>query len=174
MIRRYTALLIIVLALCAVLCACGDEQSETPAADGALTAVKDGDGAIVGYERRYHNDNGDITRLDIYDADQTYLNYVLYEYDDAGLLFTETYYTANGIAQSRTLYTYDEDGRLYEKSYEYPHGDATVERYNADGEIVEKRYYDTDEQLSYTERLEDGKWVKCDPTEPPATEAATE
>lgn len=155
------------------MCACGEKGKE-PVSDGAMTAVKNDAGDIVGYERRYHNDSGDITRLDSYDADQNYLSFVLYAYDDNGRLFTETAYEASGIAQSRTVYTYDDDGKLIEKALELPHGDATVERYNADGDVIEKLYYNTDEQLSYREVLENGSWVRYDPTEPPASEENNE
>ena len=134
-----------------------------------MTAVKDDADNIVGYERRYHNDNGDITRLDRYDADQSYQSYVLYTYDDDGRLYTETTYAANGIGQSSIVYTYDDDGRLSQKAYEYPHS-ATVELYGSDGNVIEKQYYDNNNRLSYREVMEDGAWVRYEPTEPPTEE----
>ena len=74
------------------LCSCSGKKP-----DGDMTPVKDDSGNITGYERRYHNDNGDITRWDIYDADQVYQSYVLYEYDNHNRLISEITYLANGI-----------------------------------------------------------------------------
>ena len=160
MIRRIS--LVLMLCLCAVLplFACSDNGSNT--ADGAMTALKDDSGAVTGYERRYHNTDGQLSRLDMYDADQTYLNYVLYEYDDNGRLYTETAYRADGIAESRNIYTYDDDGNLSEKSVELPHGEATVYRYDASGKEIERLYYDKDEQLYLREALNNGVWESYD------------
>ena len=171
-----TLRVLICLLLCAVaasLCACGaeSEKSSAPTEDGVLTAVRNESGEITGYERRYHNDDGNITRLDSYDADQNYLTFVLFTYDDAGRLYTETFYVADGFAESRNIYTYDDDGRLSEKAIEYPHGEATVEHYDANGSVYERLYYGTDEQLSYSEKLENGAWVRYEPTEPASTDA---
>jgi len=141
--------------LSAVLAACSEET-----VNGAMTEVKNDKGVLTGYERRYHNDHGDITRLDVYDTEKEYKSFVLYEYDDEYRLFTETYYKADGIATSRIVYTYDDDGKLYEKAYEYPHGESNVERYDKEGENVEKLYYDTDGKLIKHETLKDGKWVE--------------
>lgn len=166
--KRILSITVCLLLLCTVLCACGKKAA--PAEDGQLTAVYNDAGALTGYERRYHNDSGLITRLDRYDADQNYLSYVLYAYDDADRLFTETYFSSQGFGQERIVYTYDDNGRLTEKAFEQSRGEVTVEVYAADGTVIEKRYYDTDERLSYTEKLEDGAWVRYDPTEPPATD----
>ena len=173
MYKRIIFLLIACLLLCAVLCACSSDDAE-PTENGSLTPVTDDAGKIIGYERRSYNDDGKVTRLDSYDADQNYLSYVLYSYDDAGRLYTEIYHSGEGFEKSRIVYTYVDSGRLYEKAFEYPHGEATVERYNADGKVIEKQYYDTDQHLIYTEKLENGAWVRYDPTEPPATDDETE
>ena len=158
--------------LCAIACAilitaviltsCGKEDPVTEA-NGAMVEVKDDNGNLTGYERRYLNSDGLLSRLDQYDVNQEYQSFVLYEYYDDGLLFTETFYRADGIAESRTAYTYDDNGKLYEKSYEYPHGDALTERYDADGNIIEKFHYGEDEQLYQHDVLEDGKWISYDP-----------
>lgn len=153
--------LLILLFISLMLSACGAEGSDSDV-NGAMVAMKDDNGTITGYERRYLDDDGNITRWDRYDADQVYQSFVLYEYYDDGKLYTETYYRADGIAESRTAYVYDDDGHLYEKSYEYPHGDALTERYDADGELIEKFYYDENEQLSQHDVLENGTWVSYD------------
>ena len=127
-----------------------------------MTAVTDDSGNVTGYERRYHNENGDISRLDRYDINKEYLSFALYEYDDNGRLFSETEYQANGIAESRTVYSYDDDGILSERAYELPNGEATVERYDADGNVVEKLCYDSDEKLFRREVLENGEWIRYD------------
>ena len=145
------------LCICILLCSCSSGDTE-PTADGAMTAVTDSSGNVTGYERRYHNTDGNISRLDVYDADQEYLSFVLYEYYDDGSLYTETTYAADGIAQSRLIYIYDDDGALYQKAYELPNGEATVETFDKDGNVVERQYYDTDEKLYKREALEDGEW----------------
>lgn len=159
-VKKILSFLLIAVCLCVsvLLCSCSSKEVE-PTVDGAMTAVTDSEGNLMGYERRYHNTNGDISRLDVYDRDQTYLSFVLYGYDDNDRLSTETYYLANGIAQSRKVYSYDDDGKLSEKAFELPNGEATVERYDADGTCIEKLYYGADEMLSYREVLENGEWI---------------
>ena len=154
--RRY---LLLAILLCCVLLFVSCSGDTTPTSDGIMTAVTDDKGAVTGYERRYHNADGLLSRLDVYDADKVYLNYSLYEYDDEGRLSTETYYGADGIALSRDVYTYSEDGKLYEKAHETPSGEAKVERYDADGEVVEKLYYDSDGKLYQHDKLTDSGWV---------------
>ena len=155
------------LGLCVLLCSCKSADT-APTGSGALTRVTDSDGNTTGFERRYLNANGDITRWDVYDKDQVYLSYVLYAYDDADRLYSETYYLANGIAQSRTVYTYDDNGALTEKAFELPNGEATVERYDEDGNVIEKLYYGSDEKLSYREVLQNGEWATYPAEEIPA------
>lgn len=69
--RKLSVFLLTICILAALLCACGDE---TPA-DGVMTPIKDDNGSITGYECKYHNDNGDITRWDVYDAQEQYDHY---------------------------------------------------------------------------------------------------
>ena len=159
--KRLFSAVVLSICLAVLLCACSADP-DVSAVNGAMTAVTDDDGKITGYERRYLNGEGYLSRLDQYDADQEYLSFVLYEYYDDGKLYTETYYRADGIAETRTVYTYDDNGKLYEKSYEYPHGNALTERYNTDGEVTEKFYYDEDAQLSEHDVLEDGRWISYD------------
>lgn len=163
--RRLIAIIVSLLLISAVLCSCNNGSSAETGI-GGLTQLKNDNGDLTGYERRSYNDNGDVTRLDVYDTDQTYLYYILYEYDDDNRLFTETRYKAEGFAESRYVYTYDDNGNLSEKAYELPHGEAEVTRYDKDGNEIERLYYDIDEKLSKREVLENGKWVTYDnPTE---------
>ena len=159
-IRAAAAVICVLLLCCFTAC---NSDSASQAANGAMTEVKDDGGNLTGYERRYVDDEGRITRWDRYDANGEYQSFVLYQYNDEGLLYTETFYRADGIAESRIVYEYDDDGVLSAKSYEYPHGDALTDRYNADGEIVEKLYYGEDEQLYRHDVLEDGVWKSYDP-----------
>ena len=152
-------LLVFALFFCVMLSACSAGDIK-PTEDGVLTEVRGDSGNLTGYERRYHNDNGDITRLDVYDAEQVYQSFVIYEYDDNGLLYTETDYQTDGIAVSRDVYSYDESGAVYEIAHESPYGDATVDRYDANGEVVEKFCYDTDGRLERHEELKDGVWTE--------------
>lgn len=159
--RRLIALIAAVLIiLCMTACDASDKQEATE--DGVMTEIKDDDGNLTGYERRYHNDNGDITRWDVYDENQTYQYYILYEYDDDGRLSSETRYGAEGFGEYRYVYTYDDDGNLNEKAYEDPHGEATVVYYDTDGNEIERKYFGSDEKLEKREVLEDGKWVTYD------------
>ena len=132
------------LAICLLLCSCSSGSAE-PTYDGEMTAVTDENGVVTGYERRYHNDAGSVTRLDSYDADKVYQSFVLYEYyDESGLLYTETLYKANGIAQLRYVYTYNEDGGLVEKAEEHTDGSALVTRFDGNGNETERISYDSD------------------------------
>lgn len=144
------------ICLCMLLCACGAESGDD---SGRMIPVKDSSGAVTGYERRFVNSDGNVTRLDVFDADEVYLYYVMYEYDDQNRLYSETAYEASGFARDRYIYTYSDDGSLYEKAYELPNGEATVERYDKDGAVIEKLYYGTDEQLYKREALENGEWT---------------
>ena len=143
--------------LCVTVTACSSGNTK-PTEDGVLTEVRDDGGNLTGYERRYHNDSGDVTRIDVYDAEQVYQSFVVYEYDDEHRLYTETHYQADGIAVSRDVYSYDDSGTLYEIAHESPHGDATVYRYDASGNNVEIDYYDTEGKLERRSILEDGTW----------------
>lgn len=163
MINRYFAALSVFLLCVLMFTACGSE----PAVDGAMTPVKDSDGRITGYERRYHNDNGDITRWDVYTADEVYDHYVLYEYDDDGRLIQETTYKANGIGDYYDAYEYDDDGNLSAKTHYTAYDGGVLTRYDADGNETERLTYDNDDQLIKYEILTDGVWVE-------ATEGATE
>ena len=79
--RRLIAIIVSLLLISAVLCSCNNGSSAETGI-GGLTQLKNDNGDLTGYERRSYNDNGDVTRLDVYDTDQTYLYYILYEYDD--------------------------------------------------------------------------------------------
>ena len=171
MIRRIiTALCLCLMLFCVVsLCACdGNSQS----VDGAMTPVKDSSGNITGYERKYHNDNGDVTRWDIYDANQEYQSFVIYEYDDGNRLTKEAYYRADGIGEYYYSYVYDDDGDLYEKGYFSSTEGATRTLFDKDGKEIERYIYDETDALSKHEVMENGKWTEAPIEE--ETNAATE
>lgn len=156
--RKLIAISAVLLAFCLLFSSCSSSETD----NGGMKEIKDDSGKLTGYERRSYNDNGDVTRLDVYDENQTYLYYELYEYDDNNRLSSQTRYKAEGFAEYRYVYTYDDDGNLTEKAYELPHGEAEVYRYDSDGNETERLYYDTDEKLLKREVLEKGKWVVYD------------
>ena len=159
--------MLIVCILSAVfLCACGDQ----PAVDGALTPVKDENGIITGYERKYHNDNGDITRWDVYDAQEQYLNYTLYEYDSNGNLAKETLYEASGIGVHYYAYSYTDDGVLAEMDYASAKNGSSRTIYDEEGKEKYHYSYDNNDNLVKYEEYVNGDWVERDlPTEPSET-----
>ncbi|MBQ3284076.1 MAG: hypothetical protein IJH40_00365 [Ruminococcus sp.] len=161
--RRLSAILLIVCILSTVLlCACGDQ----PAVDGAMTAVKDENGNITGYERRYHNDNGDITRWDVYDAQEQYLNYTLYEYDSSGNLAKETLYEASGIGIHYYAYSYTDEGVLAEMDYASAKDGSSRTLYDEEGIEKERYTYNNKDRLVKFEEYVFGEWVERDlPTE---------
>ncbi len=137
-----------------LLTACGEE----PPVDGALTEVKDANGTVTGYERRYHNDNGDITRLDVYDANEEYLSYVLYDYDSDNRLLQETHYRADGIGDYYYAYVYDEDSNIIEKGWYSMTNGATRTLLDSDGNEVERYTYDDTDTLVKHEVKSGGQW----------------
>ena len=136
-----------------LLCSCSGEKP-----DGEMTAVKDDSGNITGYERRYHNDNGDITRWDIYDADEVYQSYVLYEYDNNNRLISEITYHANGIGDHGIDYDYDDDGNLTQKLEFSAKGGATRTLYDKDGNKTEIYEYDDTDTLTEHKVYGNGEW----------------
>ncbi len=161
--RPIGLILLLSLLLSAVfLTACSSEHQQQSTENGAMTEIKDDNGNLTGYERRFYDDNGNVTRLDVFDENQTYLHYDLYEYDESNRLYTETRYSAEGFGEYRYVYTYDDDGNLTEKAYELSNGEAQVFRYDPDGTEKERLYYDFDEHLVKREVFENGKWVAYD------------
>ncbi|MBQ3329871.1 MAG: hypothetical protein IJG87_01675 [Ruminococcus sp.] len=157
--RRSSLILLIACILAMILlCACGDKT----VVDGELTAVKDENGNITGYERRYHNDNGDITRWDVYDAQEQYLNYTLYEYDSDGNLAKETLYEANGIGVYYYAYSYTDDGVLAEKDYASAKNGSSRTLYDEDGNEKYHYSYDNNDNLVKYEEYVNGDWVERD------------
>lgn len=146
------------IVLIASLCACGEGGDATKDEDGALTKISSDGGNVIGYERKYHNDRGDITRLDVYDKDENYDHYVIYEYDDAHRLVKETTYRADGIGDYYYTYEYDENGVLTEKGYFTQMNGATRTLYDAKGYATEKFTYDSDSKLVKHEVNKNGKW----------------
>lgn len=163
--RNRFLLILISCLLCAVLLsACGEKAS-----DGDYVPIKDESGAVTGYERKYHNDNGDITRWDVYDAQEQYDHYVLYEYDTDNRLVKETYYQASGIGEYYYAYSYDDNGDLAEKDYcTAKNGSERVLYKN--GVESERLTFDVDDELIKYEVYQNGVWNESElPTE--ATEA---
>lgn len=164
--------LIAILCLC-VCCSlffvgCGEKT------DGSMEPIKDETGNITGYERKYHNENGDITRWDVYDVDQQYEHYILYEYNSNGLLGKETYYQADGIGVYYYAYSYDESGNMAEKDYVSAKDGSTRTLYDSDGNESERYTFDKQDQLSMYEVYQNGTWVESEPPTQPETEDMTE
>nr|WP_316613675.1 hypothetical protein [uncultured Ruminococcus sp.] len=166
---RKIALLLCVFALCSLLfTGCGKK------ADGELVPVKDDNGAVTGYERKYHNDNGDVTRWDVYDANQQYDHYVLYEYDSNDRLAKETYYQADGIGVYYYAYSYNSSGKPAEVDYVSAKEGSTRTLYDEDGQKKERMTYDRNDQMTKYEVYQNDTWVESAlPTEAETT-AATE
>ncbi len=171
LISRMIALLIAV-SLISLLCACGEGGTATKDEDGVMKKITSDGGNVIGFERRYHNDNGDITRLDVYDKNENYDHYVLYEYDDEHRLIKESNYRADGIGDYYYTYTYDDKGVLTEKGYFTMMNGATRTLYNAQGYAYEKYTYNSDNKLVKHEVTVNGVW-KDAPLEE-ASEAPTQ
>lgn len=154
-----------------LLCACGDTET-----DGSLTPIKDENGSVTGYERKYHNDNGDVTRWDVYDAQEQYDHYTLYEYDSNGRLAKETYYQANGIGVWYYAYSYTEEGVLAEMDYASAKDGSTRTLYGEDGKEKYRYTFDHEDQFVKNEEFVNGEWVERElPTESAeSTEAPAE
>lgn len=166
--RRLIPLIVCLCLLSVLLCACEGEPA--PPADGALTPVTDDTGNITGYERKYHNDSGDITRWDRYDENEQYIEYVLYEYDSSGRLAQETTYAADGIGQFYYAYSYDEDGNLAEKDY-CTMKEGSERTLYVNGAESERLTFDKYDVLIKYEVSQNGAWVEADlPTETPTEE----
>ena len=157
MIRKLTAVLSFCLICLVVLSGCSAKP-----ADGDYTPIKDDSGAVTGYERKYHNDNGDITRWDVYDASQQYDHYVLYEYDSNNRLVKETYYLASGIGEYYYAYSYDEEGNLAEKDYCTAKNGSERLRYQ-NGVESERMTYDRDDNLIKYEVYRNDAWTEAEP-----------
>ena len=166
MMRRL-AILLCVFALCSLFFTGCNQKT-----DGELTPVKDENGAISGYERKYHNDNGDVTRWDVYDANQQYDHYILYEYDSNDRLAKETYYQANGIGVYYYAYSYNDSGKLAEEDYVSAKEGSTRTLYDADGHEKERMTYDLNDTLIKYEVYQNNTWVESVlPTEAETTKA---
>ena len=170
----------LICCICAVLVllmlplsACGNQQQEDAAeADGVLTPVKDDNGNITGYERKYHNDNGDVTCWDVYDADEQYQSYVLYEYDSENRLTQEIGYQADGLPVYGDSYTYSEDGVLTMKEHVIAKEGTERITYDNDGNEKDRITFDVNNNLVKYEVYQNGTWVEAElPTEAP-TDAA--
>lgn len=169
-ITRIASLLITVLMILS-LCACGEGGSATEDEEGKLNKITTDGGNVIGYERKYFNDNGDISRLDVYDKNEKYDHYILYEYDEKNRLVKETTYRADGIGEYYYTYTYNDKDAMVEKGYYTMMDGATRTLYDDKGYAIEKYTYNSDNKLAKHEVNENGIW-KDAPLEE-ATEAAT-
>lgn len=158
---RFSALAVILCMLFCALCACGEPTAET-AADGQRYNVYDDDGNLTGYERRYHDINGNLSRLDVYDVQEEYDHYVLYEYDSKNRLIQETTYKANGLGDFYYSYQYDDEDNVIEKGYYTAENGAEVTKYDSDGNEIEVLSYDRYADLVSRRVLEDGEWHTYD------------
>ena len=166
--KRIAAFLFACLFSVLMLAACGSKES----ADGEYVAVKDDSGSITGYERKYHNDEGELTRWDVYTADEVYDHYILYEYDSDGRLGKETYYQADGIGVYYNAYSYNDDGVLMEMDYVNAKEGSERLIYDENGVEKERLTFDSSDNLIKYEVFRDGEWVSDEvPTE---AEEATE
>lgn len=150
--------IVFILCLCFVcsffLVACGEKP------DGSLEPIKDDAGAITGYERKYHNDNGDITRWDFYDTNEQSDHYLLYEYDSNNRLAKETYYAASGFGVWYNAYSYYDNGNVSEKDHATAKEGSSRTLYNEDGSDKERYTYDEKDQLIKYEVYQNGTWVE--------------
>lgn len=160
MMKRIIAILCLCMCCVLVLTACGEKP------DGSMEPVKDENGNITGYERKYHNDNGDITRWDVYDADEQYDHYTLYEYDSNNRLGKETCYDASGFGKYYYAYSYDDSGTLAEMDYVSAKDGSSRTLYDSDGNESERFTYDNNDQLVKYEVYQNDTWVESElPTE---------
>ena len=141
-----------------MLCACEEKTAES----GVKTEVYDDSGVLTGYERRFVNSDGLLSRLDVYDENDEYDHFVLYEYDDDGRLIQETTYRADGIGDFYYTYSYDDDDNIVEKGYYTAKDGATRTLYNADGDEIEIYHYNEQDELFLHEIYEDGTWKYYD------------
>ena len=147
------------------LCACGSDEA---AEDGAYVPVKDDSGVITGYERKYHNDNGSVTRWDVYDANEQYDHYTIYEYNSDNQLVKETYYRADGIGVFYYAYSYSEDGVMAEMDYASAKDGSARTIYDENGKEKERYTYDNKDNFVKYEEYIDDQWVEKElPTEAP-------
>ena len=171
--RRAIALIVSVLILCALLCACGQSKGDTTSTeDGALVPITRDSGDILGYERYYHDSNGNLTRVDSYDSKEVYDHYLIMEYDSENRLIKESRYKADGLGDFYYTYTYDDDGNMTEKGYYTMHDGATRTLYDEKGVEIERYTYDADDKLIKHEVKTDGNWILAtEPETEPTTEA---
>ena len=155
--------------LCAALLFCGC-SGETSGQDGVMTAVRNESGTVTGYQTVYHNDNGDLSRVDFYDADQVYDHFVVYEYDSQNRLIQETTYRADGIGDFYYTYVYDDGGVLTEKGYFTMSDGAVRTLLGPDGSETERYTYDSADTLIRHEIFTDGAWTEIPPEEDETTE----
>ncbi len=156
--KRIFSAMLAVLLTAILFCGCSSHTD----AEGVKVELLDDNGNVTGYERRYHNSDGLLSRLDVYDADDNYDHYVLYEYDDDDRLTKESTYRADGIGDFYYTYSYNDDGEVIEKGYYTAYEGATVMLYDDDGNITEVYSYDNGANLYLHEVKEDGEWHMYD------------
>ena len=175
--RKCLSLIVCVLLMLSAaifLCSCSDGGDTSSTEDGVLSPVKDDAGQIIAYQRIYHNDHGDITRLDKYDADQEYTSFVIYEYDDSYRLIKETTYRADGIGDFYYTYDYYDNGNIREKGYFTATNGAERTVYDEDGIITDVYAYDMTDTLVRHQSMVNGAMVDVpidETEESPASDA---
>ncbi len=143
MIRRLIPILCCILVFGLLLSACSDSEKRE---DGRKYPVYSDDGVLTGYEREFHNTEGLLSRLDVFDADDNYDHYVIYEYDSDQRLIKESTYGADGIGKFYYEYEYDDNGEKSKESYVTMSDGYTITLFE-NGVISEIYRYDAKDNL---------------------------
>ena len=156
--KKRILFLISLFLFCAVLlCACASQEDEPK--DGSMIPVTESSGEITGYERYSHNDEGYLSRVDYFNANEEYDHYIIYEYDSQGRVSLETCYSANGIGQYFYDYRYDDEGNLEKVTYATQTEGYSVTSYEGGAE-KEKFSYDNKGNLISHQEMQNGEWVE--------------
>ena len=166
MSRRLIVIICVCLVCAVMLCSCSSSDTDK---DGVKVPVYADDGTLTGYERSFHNDKGQLSRLDQFSADDEYTGFILYDYDSDGRIFQETTYGPDGIGKFFYNYEYDDEGRYYRVSYVTMNDGYTVTWYK-DGEENEIYNYASDGTVLSHKALSNGEWI--DATEEPLVPAS--
>lgn len=160
--RVVSASLVIFFVFLSVIIFCSCNSASTSATeDGVMTEVFDEESNLTGYERVYHNSNGDISRVDRYTVDKVYENYTIYEYDDDDRLIQETTYAADGLGLYYYTYEYDDSNNVIEKGCYTASDGFEIHLYDADGTETERYYYGKNDELVKHEVFVDGAWSEA-------------
>lgn len=107
-------------------------------------------------EKRFYNENGQLTRFHAYDfyGSGEIEDSVSYSYNEKGQKIEQ--FTSG--SQTTTTYAYNEQGKLKEESWSRPNGQGakSIYSYNSSGDVVEIKYYDADGKHDYSRVYELG------------------